>query len=95
MYGAVHCGCLLPQLLTDIACALILHRQKAAMQGRLLLFGITRRSVNLLRHPLRIFIADYVANIKNGTYVYTQEVYDDITLGMIARKDGKPMFGVE
>lgn len=48
-----------------------------------------------MRHPLRIFIADYVANIKNGTYVYTQEVYDDIALGMIARKDGKPMFGVE
>lgn len=41
---------------TDIACALILHRQKAAMQGRLLLFGITRRSVNLLRHPLRILL---------------------------------------
>lgn len=56
MYGAVHCGCLLPQRLTDIACALILHRQKAAMQGRLLLFGITRRSVNLLRHPLRILL---------------------------------------
>ena len=48
-----------------------------------------------MRHPLRIFIADYVANIKNGTYVYTQEVYDDITIGMIARKDCKPMFGVE
>ena len=30
--------------------------QKAAMQGRLLLFGITRRSVNLLRHPLRILL---------------------------------------
>ena len=56
MYGAAHCGCLLPQRLTDIACALILHRQKAAMQGRLLLFGITRRSVNLLRHPLRILL---------------------------------------
>jgi len=27
--------------------------------------------------------------------VYTKEIYDDITLGMIARKDGKPMFGVE
>lgn len=40
----------------DIACALILHRQKAAMQGRLLLSGITRRSVNLLRHPLRILL---------------------------------------
>ena len=49
----------------------------------------------LVAPSFKDFIVDYVASIKNGTYVYTQEVYDDITLGMIARKDGKPMFGVE
>lgn len=37
-------------------CALILNRQKAETQGRLLLFGITRRSANLLRHHLRLLL---------------------------------------
>lgn len=61
------------------------------MQGRLLLSP----ERELVAPSFKDFIVDYVASIKNGTYVYTQEVYDDITLGMIARKDGKPMFGVE
>ena len=93
MYGAAHCGCLLPQRLTGIACALILNRQKAA--GQVITFWYNSPERELVAPSFKAFIVDFVTNIKNGTYVYTKEIYDDITLGMIARKDGKPMFGVE
>lgn len=63
--------------------------------GQVITFWYNSPERELVSPSFKDFIVDYVASIKNGTYVYTQEVYDDITLGMIARKDGKPMFGVE
>ena len=63
--------------------------------GQVITFWYNSPERELVAPSFKAFIVDFVANIKNGTYVYTQEVYDDIALGMIARKDGKPMFGVE
>ena len=61
--------------------------------GQVITFWYNSPERELVAPSFKAFITDYVANIKNGTYIYTQEVYDDITLGMIARKDGDPMFG--
>ena len=63
--------------------------------GQVITFWYNSPERELVAPSFKAFIVDFVANIKNGTYVYTKEIYDDITLGMIARKDGKPMFGVE
>ena len=66
---------------------------EAGTVGQVITFWYNSPERELIAPSFKDFILKYVKNIQEGVYIYEREEDGEISMGMIVRKDGEPMFG--
>ena len=66
---------------------------EAGTVGQVITFWYNSPERELIAPSFKDFILEYVKNIQEGVYIYEQDDDKEISMGMIVRKDGEPMFG--